>query len=81
MLKFAPESVEGYECKMRSRLCVIPNVMLVVIHLNLSPCSSFSCVQYFLQEMNLTIGKRIVKRVFSEFLFNLFIHQFAVIHV
>jgi len=26
-----------------------------------------------MQEMNLTIGKRIVKRVFSEFIFNLFI--------
>ena len=37
-------------------------------------------MQYVLQEMNLTIEKRIVKRVFSEFFFNLFIYQIFVIH-
>lgn len=38
-------------------------------------------MQCVLQEMNLTIGKRIVKRVFSEFFFNLFIYQMSVIFV
>jgi len=31
--------------------------------------------------MNLTIGKRIVKRVFYEFILNLFIYLFSVIHL